>query len=115
VPFFSGFVPAPAGKVVYGRVTGLAAALDGWLLISDDGGNLIRSGTEATEEFSDQIRVRTRGLLFPPVWFGLTGAGAFSLIDLPPGSYGSCVLLRTQCYLYWQVGQCGQYARDGAS
>ena len=41
VPFFSGFVPAPAAKVVYGRVTGLAVALDGCLLISDDGGNLI--------------------------------------------------------------------------
>ena len=41
VPFFSGFVPAPAGKVVYGRATGLAVAPDGSLLISDDGGNLI--------------------------------------------------------------------------
>ena len=25
--------------------------------------------------------MRTRGLLLPPVWFGLIGAGAFSLID----------------------------------
>ena len=41
MPFFSGFLPAPAGKVVYGRVTGLAVAPDGCLLISDDGGNLI--------------------------------------------------------------------------
>jgi glucose/arabinose dehydrogenase len=41
VPFFSGFVPDPAGKVVYGRATGVAAAPDGSLLISDDGGNLI--------------------------------------------------------------------------
>ena len=31
----------PAGKVVYGRPTGLAVAPDGSLLISDDGGNLI--------------------------------------------------------------------------
>jgi glucose/arabinose dehydrogenase len=41
LPFFSGFVPALAGKVVYGRATGLAVAPDGSLLISDDGGNLI--------------------------------------------------------------------------
>jgi glucose/arabinose dehydrogenase len=41
VPFFWGFVPDPAGKVVYGRPTGLAVAPDGSLLISDDGGDLI--------------------------------------------------------------------------
>ena len=87
VPFFSGFLPAPAGKVVYGRVTGLAVAPDGCLLISDDGGNLIwrvsyeprASGTTATEEFSDQVRVRTRGLLLPLVLFGLIGARRFLL------------------------------------
>jgi glucose/arabinose dehydrogenase len=41
VPFLSGFVPDPAGKVVYGRPTGLAVAGDGSLLVSDDGGNVI--------------------------------------------------------------------------
>jgi len=40
-PFFSGFVPDPAGKNVYGRLVGVAAARDGSVLISDDGGNLI--------------------------------------------------------------------------
>ena len=40
-PFFSGFVPDPSGESVYGRMTGLAVAADGSLLISDDGGNLI--------------------------------------------------------------------------
>jgi glucose/arabinose dehydrogenase len=41
VPFFSGFVPDPAGKNVYGRLVGVAVAADGSVLISDDGGNLI--------------------------------------------------------------------------
>jgi len=41
MPFFSGFVPDPAGKDVYGRVVGLAVEPDGSLLISDDGGKLI--------------------------------------------------------------------------
>jgi len=41
IPFLSGFVPDPAGKIVYGRPTGVAVAPDGSLLISDDGGNLI--------------------------------------------------------------------------
>jgi len=41
VPFLSGFVPDPAGKIVYGRPTGLAVAPDGSLLISDDGGSLV--------------------------------------------------------------------------
>jgi glucose/arabinose dehydrogenase len=40
-PFFSGFVPDPAGRNVYGRLVGLAVAADGSLLISDDGGKLI--------------------------------------------------------------------------
>ena len=40
-PFFSGFVPDPATKNVYGRLVGVAAARDGSVLISDDGGNLI--------------------------------------------------------------------------
>ena len=40
-PFFSGFVPDPAGKDVYGRPVGVAIELDGSLLISDDGGKLI--------------------------------------------------------------------------
>lgn len=40
-PFFSGFVPDPAGKEVYGRPVGIAVASDGSLLISDDGGKLI--------------------------------------------------------------------------
>ena len=40
-PFFSGFVPDPAGKNVYGRLVGVAAAADGSVLISDDGGRLI--------------------------------------------------------------------------
>ncbi len=41
MPFFSGFVPDPAGKDVYGRVVGLAVEPDGSLLISDDGGKLV--------------------------------------------------------------------------
>lgn len=40
-PFFSGFVPDPAGKEVYGRMVGVAVAADGSLLISDDGQNVI--------------------------------------------------------------------------
>jgi glucose/arabinose dehydrogenase len=40
-PFFSGFVPDPAGKEVYGRMVGVAVGLDGSLLISDDGGKVI--------------------------------------------------------------------------
>jgi glucose/arabinose dehydrogenase len=40
-PFFSGFVPDPAGRNVYGRMVGLAVAADGALLISDDAGKLI--------------------------------------------------------------------------
>jgi glucose/arabinose dehydrogenase len=36
-PFFSGFVPDPAGKQVYGRPVGIAVATDGSLLVSDDG------------------------------------------------------------------------------
>lgn len=41
VAFFSGFVPDPAGKGVYGRVVGLAVAADGSLLIADDAGRTI--------------------------------------------------------------------------
>jgi glucose/arabinose dehydrogenase len=40
-PFFSGFVPDPIGKNVYGRMVGVAVAADGSLLISDDAGKLI--------------------------------------------------------------------------
>ena len=40
-PFFSGFVPDPAGRQVYGRMVGVAVAGDGSLLISDDGQKLI--------------------------------------------------------------------------
>jgi glucose/arabinose dehydrogenase len=40
-PFFSGFVPDPAGKNVYGRIVGVAVQPDGSVLISDDGGKLI--------------------------------------------------------------------------
>ena len=40
-PFFSGFVPDPGGKDVYGRTVGVAVEVDGSLLISDDGGKLI--------------------------------------------------------------------------
>jgi glucose/arabinose dehydrogenase len=40
-PFFSGFVPDPAGKDVYGRMVGVAVAHDGSVLISGDGGKLI--------------------------------------------------------------------------
>lgn len=40
-PFFSGFVPDPAGKAAYGRMVGVAVAADGALLISDDAGKLI--------------------------------------------------------------------------
>jgi glucose/arabinose dehydrogenase len=41
VPFFSGFVPDPASKEVYGRVVGVAVASDGSLLISDDNRKII--------------------------------------------------------------------------
>ena len=41
IPFFSGFVPDPAGKNVYGRMVGVAVERDGSLLISDDGGKVI--------------------------------------------------------------------------
>jgi len=40
-PFFSGFVPDPSGREVYGRMVGVAVAADGSLLISDDGQKLI--------------------------------------------------------------------------
>ena len=40
-PFFSGLVPDPSGKSVYGRPVGVAVAADGSLLISDDGARLI--------------------------------------------------------------------------
>ena len=40
-PFFSGFVPDPARREVYGRMVGLAVRPDGSLLISDDAQKLI--------------------------------------------------------------------------
>jgi glucose/arabinose dehydrogenase len=40
-PFFSGFVPDPLGKSVYGRTVGVGVSADGSLLISDDGANVI--------------------------------------------------------------------------
>jgi glucose/arabinose dehydrogenase len=40
-PFFSGFVPDPARREVYGRIVGVAVERDGSVLISDDGGKLI--------------------------------------------------------------------------
>lgn len=40
-PFFTGFVPDPAGKEVYGRMVGIAVIQDGSLLVSDDGANVI--------------------------------------------------------------------------
>jgi glucose/arabinose dehydrogenase len=40
-PFFSGFVPDPTRRNVYGRIVGVAVERDGSLLISDDGGKLI--------------------------------------------------------------------------
>jgi len=39
--FFSGFVPDPASRQVYGRMVGVAVAGDGSLLLSDDGQKLI--------------------------------------------------------------------------
>ena len=39
--FFSGFVPDPLGRQVYGRMVGVAVDADGALLISDDGQKLI--------------------------------------------------------------------------
>src|SRR5208282_3209572 len=39
--FFSGFVPEPMNKAVYGRPVGVAVGPDGSLLISDDAGRLI--------------------------------------------------------------------------
>jgi glucose/arabinose dehydrogenase len=41
VDFFSGFVPNPKSKEVYGRLAGVATAADGSLLISDDGRKII--------------------------------------------------------------------------
>jgi glucose/arabinose dehydrogenase len=40
-PFFTGFVPDPNAKEVYGRMAGVTVAADGSLLISDDGGRMI--------------------------------------------------------------------------
>jgi glucose/arabinose dehydrogenase len=40
-PFFSGFVPDPAAREVYGRLVGIAVEPDGSALISDDAGKLI--------------------------------------------------------------------------
>jgi glucose/arabinose dehydrogenase len=40
-PFFSGFVPDPAAREVYGRMVGIAVEPDGSALISDDAGKLI--------------------------------------------------------------------------
>jgi glucose/arabinose dehydrogenase len=40
-PFFSGLVPNPRGREVYGRPVGVAVEPDGSLLISDDGAKLI--------------------------------------------------------------------------
>ncbi len=40
-PFFTGFVPNPNAKEVYGRMVGVAVAADGSLLISDDGSGVI--------------------------------------------------------------------------
>jgi glucose/arabinose dehydrogenase len=41
MPFFSGFVPDPAAREVYGRMVGVAVQPDGSLLISDDAQKLI--------------------------------------------------------------------------
>ena len=41
VSFFSGLVPNPTGKEVYGRPVGVAVAADGSLLISDDAAKII--------------------------------------------------------------------------
>ncbi len=41
VPFLTGFSPDPREKKVYGRPVGVTVPLDGSLLVSDDGGNLI--------------------------------------------------------------------------
>jgi glucose/arabinose dehydrogenase len=40
-PFLTGFVPDAAAKTVYARPVGVAAAPDGSLFVSDDGGNVI--------------------------------------------------------------------------
>ncbi len=40
-PFFTGLVPDPNGKEVYGRPVGVAVAPDGSLLVSNDGARLI--------------------------------------------------------------------------
>jgi glucose/arabinose dehydrogenase len=40
-PFITGFITEPTGKQVYGRPVGVAVALDGSLLISDDGSKVI--------------------------------------------------------------------------
>jgi len=55
--FFSGFVPDPAGKQVYGRMVGVAVAEDGSLLISDDGQKLIwRVSYEPSSSAMQQAR-----------------------------------------------------------
>jgi glucose/arabinose dehydrogenase len=41
IPFLSGFVPDLAGKAVFGRLVGVAVAMDGSLLVSDDGAGVI--------------------------------------------------------------------------
>lgn len=41
VPFFTGFVPNPGAREVYGRMVGVSVAADGALLVSDDGGRVI--------------------------------------------------------------------------
>jgi glucose/arabinose dehydrogenase len=56
IPFFSGFVPDPAGKNVYGRMVGVAVERDGSLLISDDGGKLIWRVSYKPESHSGDVR-----------------------------------------------------------
>jgi glucose/arabinose dehydrogenase len=56
IPFFSGFVPDPAGKNVYGRMVGVAVERDGSLLISDDGGKLIWRVSYKPESHSGEVR-----------------------------------------------------------
>jgi glucose/arabinose dehydrogenase len=56
IPFFSGFVPDPAGTNVYGRMVGVAVERDGSLLISDDGGKVIWRVSYKPESHSGDVR-----------------------------------------------------------
>src|SRR5262249_31611543 len=66
-PFFSGLVPDPHQREVYGRPVGVAVATDGSLLISDDGSNLIwrvtyQKGARAVTKVAGLHEMRKEGM-----------------------------------------------------